>query len=220
MKRFFLYLLFCCCLPVNGETARVIRAPVWVYLESVPGKLTEEEILAKTPPVQELDKIARFVLGGMLYGWKFSYTPSDSVRNVSEFFFMEPIKEIPMDDTRFTLLNIKPEYPRLSCWAEFTLDESLSYWTFYWASVLFKTANGRGRGERTEETEGIKTAYTQAVMLAVREYARKLEKNKPKEIVGEVLLRENPRLFADEGYFVADIRVLINMKQLIPYRIF
>jgi hypothetical protein len=133
---------------------------------------------------------------------------------------MAPIKEIEIGDTRLTLAEIKADYPRLSCWAEFTLDESLSYWTSYWNSVVFKSANGRGRGERTDEIEGIKNAYTQAVMLAVRGYARKLEKNKPKEISGEVLLRNDGRLFSDEGFFVADIRVLLHIQNIVSYSTF
>jgi len=67
---------------------------------------------------------------------------------------------------------------------------------------------------------GIKKAYTQAVQMAVREYGRKLEKNKPKEIRGEILLRNDARLFADEGFFVADIRVFINIVEIISYKTF
>lgn len=221
MKRF----LICCfiffyTLTLGAENTQVLRAPVWVYLESVPGSLTQLEIEEKLPPIQELDHIGRFILGGMIYGWKFTYIPYDKTRKVEEFFSLEPVQEIPRGDPRFFLANVKPEYPRLSCWAEFTLDESLTRWTAYWDSILFKPANGRGRGERSDDEVGIKNAYTQAVLFSVRDYARKQEKNKPKEISGEVILRDNPRLFAEEGYFVADIRVLIKIAEIVPYRTF
>ncbi len=220
MRRYAPLALMILCGILSAENAQVIRAPVWVYLETVPGKMSSEEQQAKLPPIQELDEIGRFVLGGMIYGWKFSYTPSDVLRRVDEFFSMEPVQEINRGDPRFYLSSIKPQYPHLSCWAEFTLDESQSLWTSRWDSVLFKPSNGRGKADRTLEMQGIKKAYSQAVLLAVREQARKLVKNKPKEINGEVLLRDNPRLFVDEGYFVADIKVLINIVELVPYRTF
>jgi hypothetical protein len=207
-------------LSVSAEAPRILQAPIWVYLEPVPGTMTAEEIKAKMPPIQELDETARFVISGMLYGWRFDYTPPDKTRNVDEFFSLDPMNVIPRGDPRFELLDVKPAYPRLTCWAEFTLDSSLKNWFSYWDSVQIKSANGRGRGERTDEIAGIKKAYTNAIMQAIREYARTLDKNKPKEVLGEVLLRENPRLFADQGFFVADIKVLIHLTEIIPYSAF
>ena len=222
MRRFFLILILALFYlsATEAETAREKRAPVWVFLETVPGSLSVEQQKAKLPPVQELDTMARFVMGGMIYGWKFIYTPSDLSRKVDEYFEISPIKEIEKGDPRLTISELKAEYPRLSCTAIFTLDDSLKRWDLYWASVLFKSANGRGYAERTEEVEGIRKAYSDAVRDAVRSYARKLEKNKPKEIRGEVQLRDDPRLFTDGGKFVADIKVFINMQELIPYTTF
>ncbi len=221
MKRLIpLLVLLCAGATIASQTPRMLQAPIWVYLETVPGSLTTEEIAAKLPPIQELDEIARFIMAGMLYGWNFSYTPSDKTRKVAEFFTLTPIGTISRGDNRMVLAGTKPDYPRLSTWAQYTLDDSLSRWSSYWSSVMFKSANGRGRGERSDEVAGISAAYTDAVRDAVREYARKLEKNKPKEIRGEVLLREGARLFADEGQFVADIKVLVNLQEVVPYRTF
>jgi hypothetical protein len=86
--------------------------------------------------------------------------------------------------------------------------------------VQFRSADGRGYGDRERESAGIRDAYSDAVRAAVRAYARKLEKNKPKEIRGEVLLRENPRLFTEAGRFVADITVLVNLIEIVPYTTF
>jgi len=222
MKRFFLVVILALFFfsVTEAEAPRVKRVPVWVYLETVPGSLTAEEQKAQLPPIQELDNMARFIMGGMIYGWKFIYTPSDLTRKVDEYFEISPIKEIEKDDPRFTITGLTAEYPRLLCTAIFTLDDSLKRWDLYWGSVLFKSVNGRGYAERTEEVEGIRKAYKDAVRDAVRTYARKLEKNKPKEIRGEVQLRDDPRLFTDGGKYVADIKVFINMQDLIPYTTF
>lgn len=199
-----------------AEAPRILRAPVWVYLETVPGSVAEEI----PPPIENLRAVARFVMGGMVYGWKFTYTPSDRARSVNEEFTLAPILEIDKNDSRLILDDITPKYPKLSCWAQYTLDDSHARWNKYWDSVLFAPSSGRGSGERKDETDGIRTAYTRALLSAVRERARKLEKNKPKEIVGELLLRDEPRLFPDEGRFVADVDVLINIKEIVPYTAF
>ena len=225
----------------SAEAPRVIRVPVWVFLEPVPGTgfpapqnpagkavtsgdpaptRTAAPAEASGPPAKDLRSLARFVLGGMVYGWRFSYTPSDRARRVDESFTLEPIAEIPDDDPRFSLSGFDPAYPRVSTWAEFLLDDTTSRRNVYWKSVQFRSADGRGYGERERESAGIRDAYSDAVRAAVRAYARKLEKNKPKEIRGEVLLRENPRLFTEAGRFVADITVLVNLIEVVPYSTF
>jgi hypothetical protein len=156
----------------------------------------------------------------MIYGWRFTYTPSDRARKVAEYFTLEPIMEIPDNDPRFSLEGFDPAYPRVSTWAQFVLDDSTGRRNLYWKSVQFRSADGRGYGDRGRESDGIRDAYSDAVRSAVRAYARKLEKNKPKEIRGEVLLRENPRLFTEAGRFVADITVLVNLIEIVPYTAF
>lgn len=223
-------------LPAAAETPRVIRVPVWVFLEPVPGKgfgppdgpqsntpgdaKGAVNTLQAGPPSRNLRELARYVLGGMVYGWRFTYTPSDRARKVAEYFTLEPIMEIPDDDPRFSLEGLDPAYPRVSTWAQFVLDDSTARRSLYWKSVQFRSADGRGYGDLERESEGIRDAYSDAVRSAVRAYARKLEKNKPKEIRGEVLLREDPRLFTDAGRYVADITVLVNLIEIVPYTAF
>lgn len=204
----------------TAEADREKRAPVWVYLETVPGSMTEEELLRKAPPIRELDRIARFVMGGIVYGWKFSYTPSDKKRNVSEQFSLVPIMEIGESDRRFAMTEVTPDYPRLTCWAVFKAGDAEKRREEYWNSVTIKSASGRGTGERADEADGVIAAYRNAIMAAVRSRAQSQEKNKPQEIRGEALLRNMPRLYADEGYFVAEIKVLVNIREIIPYATF
>lgn len=216
-------IFFLCMAFSYTEAPRILRAPVWVYTESVPGYSAEnaqKEAPEKKIPTKELREMARFIMGGMVYGWKFTYTPSDKTRNVQEYFLLEPIMEIPDNDPKFSLTGIDSRYPRLSCWAEFLLDDSIAHRSDYWNSVQFKAANGKGCGERIDEVAGIKNAYTKAVLQAIRERERKIEKNKPKELRGEVLLKDSPRLYADQGQFVAEIRVLINILEIVPYSTF
>ncbi len=207
-------------LPARAETYSgassaedtIVRAPVWIYFEPVPGA-TE----TPPPPAEDLRAVARYVLGGMIYGWRFSYTPSDRARRVEESFSLEPIAEISPDDPLLRIREPIAEYPRLYAWAEYPLDEARARRVRGWSSVLYPTAKGRGRGERVAGAGGIKAAYEAAALNAVRELARKRTKNKPREVRGEVLLRESPRLFADQGWFVAEVRLFANLEAIDPY---
>ncbi|OQA63757.1 MAG: hypothetical protein BWY39_00712 [Spirochaetes bacterium ADurb.Bin269] len=208
--------------PVQGlvrtpvQTQRTVSAPVWVFLETVPGS----EIKREQPPLRELEEIGRYLVGGMIFGWHYTYTPPDARRNVGEFFDLVPIQSIPPNDPHFYLAEIAAEYPRLSSWARYDLQNDTAHWQNRWDSVVFRTSAGRGTGERTDETGGILTAYRNALLQAVRAHARKEEKNKPKEIRGELLLRENPRMFTEGGLFVAEVRVRLSITETVPYRTF
>ena len=58
------------CATLTPESPRVLRAPVWIYLEPVPGSFSESAP-QKNPPVEELRETARYILSGMAGGWRF-----------------------------------------------------------------------------------------------------------------------------------------------------
>lgn len=205
--------------PASAQAANqeeMIRAPVWVYAEPVPGTTAPAAEL----PVEELAGLSRFILSGMIFGWKYEYRPGDRLRGVAEEFSIDPIAQIESKDPSFSLTGLSAEYPRLACWAQYEPNEVTARWQRHWEGISVKTGYGIGRGERIEGTEGIRKAYVAALLNAVRERARKLEKNKPKEVRGEILLRRDPRLYADAGQFVADIRVLLSVDEIVGWSTF
>lgn len=197
---------------------RIVRAPIWVYLEPVPGNVDTGQTNPRTPPLPELKNLSRFVLEGMVFGWRVVYTPPDRARAVAEYFEMVPLARLPENDERLKLTELRVRYPFLETWAELTIDGATARHSDRWQSVIFRTVQGRGTGERTAETEGIRDAYRAAVLNAVREHARSLEKNKPKEIHADLLLRGEPRLHVDQGWFVANLRLILHIKEIVPYR--
>ena len=63
-------------------------------------------------------------------------------------------------------------------------------------------------------------AFEQSIKEAVRGYARKRVFNKPREINGEVLLWEEPRVTIDSGDYVSTVRIKLFIRELIPYSVF
>ena len=198
---------------ITPALPRAVSASVWVYIEEMPGN---EPFSAQ----EELRKLAAFVLSGMVFGWRFEYAPADSTRGVSAYFSLEPLGEIDELSAGFSVSDIETRDQRLYCRAEFILDEAALNSARLWNSVLFKSCRGRGYGERRDEMAGIYAAFESAARNAVHEHARTLEKNRPKEIRGEIKFKEEPRISATGGRFAADAEFLINVKEIVPYTVF
>ena len=221
MKRIFRLLALACALcaakvlpaQITPAVPNSASATVWVYTEETPGN-------AELIPRQDLESIAAYVLSGMIYGWRFEYTPADSSRGVAAFFSLEPLGEIDAASPGFSLNFIEEKGERLYCRAEFAFDEAARGSALLWRSVVFKSAKGRGYGERKDEAAGIFAAYEEAARSAIHESARAQTKNRPKEVRGEIKFKEEPRVFVKSGRFVADADFLINFKEIVEYSVF
>lgn len=219
---FFLSLLICADTYSGGsaEKAVIVRSPVWVFLEPVPGSFDDSPAKEITPPKEALKELSRYILAGMVYGWKFSYTPYDKKRNVQEFFELTPIFQIEKDDKNVFITDVEIKYPYCYCWAEYGIPESEAIRLEFWKSISYKTVKGRGTGDRSDELKGVYDAYSEAAKNAVREYARKFIKNKPKEISGEMLIKNNPRLYIESGLFKAELELYLHIEKVISYQFF
>jgi hypothetical protein len=106
---------------------------------------------------------------------------------------------------------------KLLCWA--TCDRTPMQQLAYerWASIVHPKIQGRGRGRVEDGFEGIQNAVEEAVKEAVREYWRGQTKNKPKEIMGTVLLIQDPRIYISEGQYVVDLDFFLQTDRIILY---
>lgn len=198
---------------------RITRIPVWVFLETVPGA-TGENARASLPPRKAITELSAFLLSGLVFGWEFSYTPYDKTRQVDEYFEIKPKYKIDIKEGALNITDLVPEYPYLYCYAEYTSDELLTKRQFAWQSISYKTVQGTGTGERSDEISGVYTAYINATKDAICRYARSLTKNKPREVRGQLLIRDNPRLFMKRGLFYANLEMYIYIEEIVPYMVF
>ena len=89
-----------------------------------------------------------------------------------------------------------------------------------WFRIGSVTAKGSGSAERKREIEGVRQAYREAALAAIRGHLRKALKNKPQCVSGEMLIKDNPRLYASSGLFTAELTVCVNITEIIPYEVF
>jgi len=204
----------------EAREAQIIRAPVWVFLEPQPGVMDDDIQGAQLPPRKALTELSKTIMEGMTYGWKFSYTPFDKRRKVEEEFELTSLQSILPNDNRLSITELRPQYPYLYCWAEYRVTDAIALHRTEWIRINYVTAKGSGSAARKMELEGVRQAYREAALSAVRGYLRKNIKNKPKTVNGEMLIKDNPRLYASGGKFTAELTVYLYIKEVIPYAVF
>ena len=225
---YFFTFLLCAVLPLSADSysgaemneAVIIRAPVWVFLEPQPGVMDNDTQGTRLPPRQALLELSKTIMEGMVFGWQFSYIPFDKLRAVAEEFELQPLHAIPSTDSRLSVTELRPQYPYLYCWAEYRITDAMALHSAEWRRINYVTAKGSGSAARKLEIEGVRQAYQDAALAAVRGYLRKNIKNKPKSVSGAMLIKENPRLFVAGGKFTAELTVYLHIKEVIPYEAF
>jgi len=164
-------------------------------------------------------QITPFLMQGMLEGWTFDYVPSDKTRQVKEIFEMSQVKPYDKLLNPITYRDPLPleQEGKLLCWA--TCDRTPMQQLAYerWSSIVHPKIQGQGRGKVEDGFKGIEEAVEQAVKQAVREYWRGQTKNKPKEIMGTVLLIQDPRIYISEGHYVVDLDFFLQTDRIILY---
>jgi hypothetical protein len=200
-----------------------IRITLWALSEALPG--TREFAEPSDNPwayaAQKIRETAPFLIEGMVYGWEFSYTPSDTARSVAEEFSFAPARKLAdADIARISYVNPREENNQVSCWVDFTLDDTMILLKKQWLSVSYRKVTGRGFAPLASGFDGIKQAASDALKTAVREYARSLEKNKPKEIIGRVLVVNNPRIGINAGKYQIELDFFLEVSKIEAYSLY
>lgn len=206
-----------------------IRFPLWAELDAYPGLHPvgedeesnsvsidyDEPVFAHA--VREMKKITPFLLGGMVYGWEFDYTPYDKARGVKEFFEFKEIRPFE-GETKF----IKYENPwfdesKVHCWVSFERSDAMINSYNHWSDIKNPRILGLGGGSVTKGFEGIQEAAENALKDAVRTYFRKILKNKPKRITGTVLVNKVPAILVKSGNYQIQLDFFLQIGTIIEY---
>ena len=213
---FLLGPLFCPAL-LSAQVPSVIqniRIPLWAELDAYPVMAGEEDAGENQYdyPVKSLKETAPFIIGGMVYGWEFYYTPSDKQRNVEE------ILEVTENGIEYSSPWIQDN--KLNAWCSYRRNESQVQNYYLWSSIQNPIVQGRGYGSVALGFEGLRVAANDALKNAVRAYYRNLIKNKPKAITGKVLIRDMPQIGIDAGRYVINLDFFLECGKIIEYKMY
>ena len=167
--------------------------------------------------IDRAKEIAPFLMSGMIYGWSFDYVPYDKTRHVDEYFEFAQIHEHDPAVNKISYHNPQAIDDRLMCWAYCNRTPSQQLAFERWSSIVHPKITGHGSASVEDGFEGIKAACSEAVKNAVREYWRTMEKNKPKEIYGTVLLIQDPRIYIKQGKYIVELDFFLKTDRIILY---
>ncbi len=208
----------------NYVSESLLRFPLWYVLEEAPTIASEQfqsdSVFA--PAISALQEITPFFISGLTYGWEFSYTPSDNLRGVKEYFELTEIFSVNIGDENLHFADTKIEdgVSKVETWVEYHLSPRMMWERERWYTSAFPSVGGKGETSVFDGANGIIIACESAAKNALREYARSLIKNKPKEITGKILLTDFPRYYIDAGKYVADLDFFLNVSKIVEYTYF
>jgi len=205
--------------PLERLSAERLVAEVWCELEPAVYEDQAYPVPAETAARRILEE-ARVYLSAMIYGYRFSYTPYDRSRRVEERFEITPIAEIPWGDSSLEIIEVIRQGNRMLGKVAYTLADHQRSRRNAWSSNTHPFSAGRGGESVLSGVSGKIAAFERSIKEAVRGYARKRVFNKPREINGEVLLWEEPRVTIDSGDYVSTVRIKLFIRELIPYSVF
>lgn len=199
-----------------------IRIPLWAELDAYPELEAAADIDAGRYeyPQKEISQVAPFIINGMVYGWEFSYVPSDKARGVEEE--LEVTEIMPSDLIAGGISYVSPwiENNRLNYWCEYHRTPAQIQNYDLWSSIRNPKIQGRGYGPLSDGFDGIKTASKEALKDAIRAYYRNVIKNKPKEIRGSVLIRDMPTIGITSGRYVINLDFFLECGKIVEYTVY
>lgn len=181
---------------------RKIRLPLWAQLDAYPGlEKPDYDAGVFDYAIRQMKAITPFLLNGMVYGWEFDYTPSDKLRGVPEYFEAKEIRSFEAESKKIFYEQPWFDQSKVHCWANFERDEGMVQSWNQWADVKNPRIMGIGGGKVSKGFDGIQEAAQNALKDAVRNYYRKILKNKPKQITGRVLINKIPAILINSGEY-------------------
>lgn len=200
----------------NLYDEKTLSFPVWVEAEFSPDLVAVDLKSAD----ERLRQLSVELLELAVYGWEISYTPFDKGRNVKEFFSFEKLGQINQNDERIKFSKFQRTSTVVSTTVFYTMSPAQVRGFSRFDTAKIKTYSARGRANMSLGAEGMHKAVENSILESVRTYARSVEKNKPKEIIAQVRLVESPRLTIRSGDYVADLKIRLEVKEIIPYSVY
>ena len=190
----------------------VITLEVW--------SIEDRIIHGDTPAEERLLREAQYTLSGMIYGWDFVYTPEYAARGVQRYFELTRVGEIAWGDPRLAIRDLRDRENTLYGQIDFTLSQTDLQRLHAWRSMDSERSGGIARTPLQQGLPGKEQAIEDAIHQAIRDYLRGVTFNRPREVVGAVLLERPPRVRTVSGSYEAEVHVRIRIDEIVEYRVF
>ena len=170
--------------------------------------------------VLQMKKLAPYIINGMVYGWEFVYTPSDSTRGVSEYFEVKPLRDFSEERKLIKYETAIRENSKLHVWVSFKRNSQQRIYYQQWADLQNQKISGIGSGKVEKGFAGINEACDEALKVAVRGHFQKIMRNKPKQITGRVLISDIHGMTVDKGHYKVQLDYFLETVKIKEYNLF
>jgi hypothetical protein len=198
-----------------------LELEVWCELEPMIQESDDYPLSDEAARKRVLEE-ARLLLSAMIYGVQFSYTPSDALRHQAEQFRLTPVAELAWGDPRLRIAGVEVREARLYARVRYDLQDFQSARRRAWQSNAVPTAAGTGQASLFTATapEGKRRSLEEAFKEAIRNHLRPVLFNKPREVRGELLLWQPPRVVVDAGEYLTSAAVKLRVQEIRAYSFF
>jgi hypothetical protein len=198
-----------------------LELEVWCELEPMIQESDDYPLSAEAARERVLEE-ARTLLSAMIYGVRFSYTPSDALRRQAEQFRLSPVAELAWGDPRLRVAEAEVRDARLYARVRYDLQDFQSARRRAWQSNAIPTAGGTGHASlfASSAPEGKRRSLQEAFKEAIRNHLRPVLFNKPREVRGELLLWQAPQIVVDAGEYLTSASVKLRVQEIRPYSFF
>jgi hypothetical protein len=183
-----------------------------------------EEILPMTARPLEHDEAvrrlleeARFVVSGMIYGFRLEYTPMDRERGVEELFSAEPVAVIPWGDPGLRVMDTWQRNGMLFARVRYDLSEAQRLRLKAWSSAVHESAGASASAPLSMGYRGRMEAHRLAIKAAFREYLRGVERNKPRASAARAVLSAAPVSAVSAGGYRSTVRIRLDVGEIQSY---
>lgn len=198
----------------QSEGSEKIRLYLWAARDAYP-EFTEENPFELAQ--KDLTSLSEYLIEGMTYGYSFDYTPSDKLRKVDEYFELIPLNDFSKDKDNIEWDSTFWREDKIFLWVNFNRTEQMMRYYKQFSSIKNPHAVGRGKGKLSKGFAGLEEAIKNAAKDGIREYYRKIIKNKPKQITGKLLIRSVPAIYVDKGNYVVQLDFFLETSKIKEY---
>ena len=197
----------------------VVVIEVWTELDPLVADGTERPV-PRDVALERLVEEAQRVLSGMVYGYRFAYTPADPARRVTERFDLDPIGTIVRGDPGFTVFQTWIDHDRLYARIFYTMNGPQLRWRQGWEASANIRSSAIGATPFIEGPTEKHRAISDGVRLAIREYVRQRSFNRPQAVTGAVILADAPVHGVRAGSYEARVSVYLQIDAIERYQHF